>query len=84
MWVLDNKGTLIHMNQASRELFHVTDEEVIGKYNVFEDNIIGREGMMPLAKAVFEQGGEDGLPLTMTPPCFSQYVLKKPFRWSWK
>ena len=56
MWVLDNKGTLIHMNQASRELFHVTDEEVIGKYNVFEDNIIGREGMMPLAKAVFEQG----------------------------
>jgi two-component system, cell cycle sensor histidine kinase and response regulator CckA len=56
MWVLDNKGTLIHMNQASRELFHVTDEEVIMKYNVFEDNILEKKGMISLAKAVFEQG----------------------------
>jgi PAS domain S-box-containing protein len=56
MWVLDNKGTLVHMNQASRELFHVTDEEVIGKYNVFEDNIVEKQGILPLARAVFEQG----------------------------
>ena len=56
MWVLDNKGTLVHMNQASRELFHVTDEEVIGKYNVFEDNIVEKQGIIPLARAVFEQG----------------------------
>ena len=56
MWVLDNKGTLIHMNQASRELFRITDEEVIGKYNVFKDNIVEKQGMMPLVKAVFERG----------------------------
>jgi two-component system cell cycle sensor histidine kinase/response regulator CckA len=56
MWVLNNTGTMIYMNQASRELFHVTDEEVIGKYNVFEDNIIEKEGIGPLAKAVFEHG----------------------------
>jgi PAS domain S-box-containing protein len=56
MWVLDNKGTLIHMNKASRELFRVTDEEIIGKYNVFNDNIAEKQGVMPLAKAVFERG----------------------------
>jgi PAS domain S-box-containing protein len=56
MWVLDNKGTLIHMNKASRELFRVTDEEVIGKYNIFNDKIAEKQGVIPLARAVFERG----------------------------
>jgi two-component system cell cycle sensor histidine kinase/response regulator CckA len=56
MFVLDNTGTLVYMNQAHRELFHVTDEEVIGKYNVFEDNIIEKQGVMPVVKVIFEHG----------------------------
>jgi PAS domain S-box-containing protein len=56
MWVSDRKGTLIRMNQACRDLFHVTDKDLVGKYNVFEDNIVEEQGVMPLVKRVFEHG----------------------------
>ncbi len=56
MWVSDNKGTMIRMNQACRVLLHVDDEELVGKYNLFKDNIVERQGAMPLVKRVFERG----------------------------
>jgi PAS domain S-box-containing protein len=56
LWVSDHRGTLIRMNQACRDLFHVTDEDLVGKYNVFEDNIVEDQGMMPLVRRVFEKG----------------------------
>jgi two-component system, cell cycle sensor histidine kinase and response regulator CckA len=55
-WVSDDKGTLIRMNQACRDLLHVTDEMLVGKYNVLKDNIVEQHGVMPLVKRVFEQG----------------------------
>jgi len=57
MAVYDHQGILIRINQSCRDLLHITDEEVIGKYRLFEDNIIEEHGAMPLVRRVFE-GGE--------------------------
>ena len=56
MWVSDSQGTMIRLNQALRDLFHVTDDDVVGKYNVFQDTNIEEQGYMPLVKRVFENG----------------------------
>ncbi len=56
MWISDDKGTLIRLNQACRELLHIADDEVVGKYNVLEDTIVIEQGHLPLVKRVFEQG----------------------------
>jgi PAS domain S-box-containing protein len=56
IWVSDSEGTMIRMNQACRELFGVTDEEAVGKYNLFKDNLIEAQGFMPLVEDVFRKG----------------------------
>lgn len=56
MWVSDNKGTMLRMNEACRKMLHVSDEDLVGKYNLFADNIVEQQGAMPLVKAVFERG----------------------------
>lgn len=56
MWISDSQGTMILQNQASRDLFHIMDEEVVGKYNVFQDTIVAEQGYLPLVQRVFEQG----------------------------
>jgi PAS domain S-box-containing protein len=54
MWISDADGTLIRMNQACRDMLHVTDEGLVGKYNVLQDNIVEAQGLMPLVRRVFE------------------------------
>ncbi len=56
MWISDDKGTLVRLNRACRELLHLSDEEVIGKYNVLRDNIVEQQGFMPMVRRVFENG----------------------------
>jgi PAS domain S-box-containing protein len=56
IWISDEKGTMIRMNQACRDLFQVSDEELVGKYNVLEDNIVEQQGAIPLVRRVFEKG----------------------------
>ena len=56
MWISDDNGTLIRINQACLNLLHVTEDEVVGKYNIFKDNIVEKQGLMPLVKQVFEAG----------------------------
>ncbi len=56
IWISDENGIMIRMNEACRELLHASDEELVGKYNVFEDRIVERQGAMPLVKSVFEKG----------------------------
>jgi len=53
MWVSDEHGTLIRMNDACRETLQITDADVVGKYNIFRDNIIESQGFMPMVKEVF-------------------------------
>jgi two-component system, cell cycle sensor histidine kinase and response regulator CckA len=62
-WISDEHGTLIKLNQACRELLHITDEEVVGRYNVLKDDIVESQGFMPLVRAVFERGERVTFPL---------------------
>jgi len=56
MWISDSAGTMIRQNQACRDLLNITDEDVVGKYNLFQDNITEEQGFMPLVRSVFEEG----------------------------
>ncbi len=56
MWISDDQGTLIRTNKALRDLLQISDEEVVGKYNVLRDNIVEEQGSLPLLKSVFERG----------------------------
>lgn len=56
MWVADRQGNLVRMNQACRQNLRLRDDEVIGQYNIFRDNIVEAQGFMPQVKAVFAQG----------------------------
>ena len=56
MWISDEKGTLIRINRACCELLNITEKEVLGKYNIFQDNIVEKYGFMPQVKSVFEEG----------------------------
>jgi PAS domain S-box-containing protein len=55
-WVSDEKGTLIRMNQVLRNTLHVTDEELVGKYNVFSDPLVIEQGLVPTIRRVFDMG----------------------------
>ncbi len=56
IWVSDEKGTIIRINQAFRNTLLLTDEEIIGKYNVLKDSQIIEQGFLPLIKCVYEEG----------------------------
>jgi PAS domain S-box-containing protein len=55
-WISDGNGTLIRMNQVLRDTLHVTDEDLVGKYNVFSDALVEQQGLMPTVRRVFEKG----------------------------
>ncbi len=74
MWVSDEKGVMLRMNQACRDLLHVTDEDVVGKYNVLEDEIVKQQGFMHLVERVFEKGEKVQFPLEYD----CSYLHKKP------
>jgi len=56
MWISDSVGKLVRLNQACRDLLRISDEEVIGKYNVLEDNIVQEQGFLSLVRRVFDAG----------------------------
>ena len=56
MWISDDKGTLIRANQSLRDLFQLSDEEMIGQYNLLTDNLIEEQGFMPQIRELFEKG----------------------------
>jgi len=56
MWISDEKGTAIRANPACLKFFGATEEEVVGKYNLFKDSVIEKKGFMPMIKDVFEKG----------------------------
>jgi len=44
---------LIRTNQSLRTILNVTDDQVIGKYNVLHDDNLIKQGLMPAVQAVF-------------------------------
>ncbi len=55
-WVSDDKGTIIKCNAALENILNITKEQLIDKYNVFEDKIAIEQGIMPQIRTVFEDG----------------------------
>lgn len=55
-WISDDKGTAIKTNKACLELFGAEENEVVGKYNLFKDTLIQKNGFMPDIKRVFQEG----------------------------
>jgi PAS domain S-box-containing protein len=53
MWVSDKKGTLIRSNQSLRKILNLSDEMIIGKYNVLHDENIDEQGLKPLVESVY-------------------------------
>jgi two-component system cell cycle sensor histidine kinase/response regulator CckA len=56
IWISDNRGTLVRINQACCKLLHVEVDEVKGRYNILADNIVEEQGNLPLVRSVFEEG----------------------------
>ena len=56
MWISDQHGTLIRANEALRQFLHVTDDEIVGIYNVFDDQQVAEQGLMQNIKDVFHNG----------------------------
>ncbi len=56
IWISDEKGTLIRLNRACKDVLKISEEDVVGRYNIFEDNIVREQGYMPLVESVFRQG----------------------------
>jgi PAS domain S-box-containing protein len=55
-WISDEHGTAIRANTACFQFFGATAEEVIGKYNVFEDESVQNQGLMPMIKRAYATG----------------------------
>lgn len=55
-WISDEKGTVVRANPACLEFFGATEDEIVGKYNLFQDVVIEENGFMPDIREVFEKG----------------------------
>jgi len=55
-WISDAEGTLQRANPALKKFLNLTDEQLVGKYNVLKDPLVERQGLMPLFRSVFEEG----------------------------
>ena len=55
-WISDSEGTLQRANPALKRFLNLTDEQLVGKYNVLNDTIAERQGLQPLFRTVFEDG----------------------------
>jgi len=56
IWISDAKGTLQLANPALKNFLNLTDEQLVGKYNVLQDPVVERQGLMPLVRSVYEKG----------------------------
>lgn len=54
MWVSDKDGTVIRTNHSLRESIGLTDDKIIGQYNVFKDRNLERAGVMTKVRSVYD------------------------------
>ena len=55
-WISDAEGTLERANPALKKFLNLTDEQLVGKYNVLKDPLVERQGLIPLIRTVYEEG----------------------------
>ena len=54
MWISDSKGIMIKSNKKLRETLNLTNEQLIGKYNIFSDKNLSKDQLKAVAE-VYEQ-----------------------------
>ena len=54
MWISDTNGTVQRVNPALKNFLNLSDEQLVGKYNVFEDPAAKRQGLLPQFKTVYD------------------------------
>ena len=55
-WIADAEGTLVQSNPALRSYLNLTDEQLIGNYNIFSDPQLKEQGVEEKVKSVYNQG----------------------------
>jgi PAS domain S-box-containing protein len=55
LWISDRAGTLLRANRVLCEALNVSEAQIVGKYNVFQDANLEREGLIPQVRRVYEQ-----------------------------
>jgi PAS domain S-box-containing protein len=55
MWISDPHGTVIRINRSLCTSLDLTDDQIIGQYNVLMDANLESQGVMPAVKSVFEK-----------------------------
>ncbi len=78
MWISDSEGTLIRVNKACLELLNLTPEDVMGKYNIMNDNLVIEQGFLPAVKNVFEKGEIARFEIVWDSSQIKQLELKNP------
>lgn len=76
-WISDDKGTLIRINKACCDMLKVTADDVVGKYNVIDDNIVQEQGLLPLVNRVFNNGETVRFEITYNTLKLKQLRLQK-------
>ncbi|MBN1435570.1 MAG: PAS domain S-box protein [Sedimentisphaerales bacterium] len=56
MWIADAQGVLQRANPALKKMLNVTDQQIVGIYNVLEDPVVEKQGFIPLIRSAFEEG----------------------------
>ncbi|MFW5808691.1 MAG: PAS domain S-box protein, partial [Spirochaetota bacterium] len=56
IWISDRDGTLIRANPALKNFLNLTDEQLVGRYNVLDDPLVHKQGLIPLVRNVYENG----------------------------
>jgi signal transduction histidine kinase/HAMP domain-containing protein len=55
MWISDKEGTITRVNHSLCNIINLTEDAVVGRYNVLKDANLEIQGVMPGVKAVFEE-----------------------------
>jgi len=56
-WIADERGTNIWVNDACKQLFGIArDDEVVGKYNMYRDDVVREAGLVDNLDRVFKDG----------------------------
>ncbi|MCP4727022.1 MAG: PAS domain S-box protein, partial [bacterium] len=55
-WISDEKGTMIRANSALKKVLNLTDEQLIGKYNVLKDPQVEEQGLIQVIRDTLEKG----------------------------
>ena len=54
-WISDENGTAIRANPACLEFFGAKAEEVVGKYNIFKDEVLIKQGLISELRKAYEK-----------------------------